>query len=80
MRFTDVNGEYCTITESTDHLDWVAYLLECDSMELASILTSHRVHTQDDTYQIKDSTSRASHERDTLAKVSVCLSNRYEIQ
>lgn len=54
LKFHDMNDESCT----TDELDWISHLLQCDQSELASALTSC-------------STSQAYHGRDTLSKVSL---------
>ena len=70
MKFTDVNGECCATAESTDHLNWIAYLLQCNSLELASALTTRPVRTRDDALQMNESTSQAYYERDTFSKVS----------
>lgn len=66
-----MNGEYCTIDESTDQLDWISNLLECDQFELATALTSRIISSRDEAFQMKENTSRAYHGRDTLSKVSL---------
>ena len=76
MKFTDVNGEYCTIDESTDQLDWISNLLECNQFEIASALTSCSISSRDEVFQMKENTSRAYHGRDTLSKVSLIFSRQ----
>lgn len=70
MKFTDVDGEHCSIARSNDSLTWISKLLSCDQSEISSALTSRVVATRNEVIQTRQNIVRANYGRDALSKVS----------
>jgi myosin heavy subunit len=74
LKFTDVDGEHCSITRSNDNNDqlkWISKLLSCEESEISSALTSRVVAARNEVIQAQQNITRAYYGRDALSKVSV---------
>ncbi len=81
LKFTDVDGEHCSITRSNDKNDplkWISKLLSCEESEISSTLTSRVVAARNEVIQARQNTVRAYYGRDALSKVSVIFRSRNE--
>ena len=73
LKFTDVDGEHCSITRTNDRndpLQWIAKLLSCAETEITSALTSRVVAARNEVIQARQNITRANYGRDALSKVS----------
>jgi myosin heavy subunit len=80
LKFTDVDGEHCSITRSNDkndQLKWISKLLSCEETDISSALTSRVVATRNEIIQARQNIIRANYGRDALSKVSVILSRKW---
>lgn len=68
LKFTDVDGEHCSIARSNDSLTWISKLLSCDQSEISSALTSRVVATRNEVIQTRQNIVRANYGRDALSK------------
>ena len=73
LKFTDVDGEHCSITRTNDRndpLQWISILLSCTEQEISSALTSRVVAARNEVIQARQNLTRAIYGRDALSKVS----------
>ncbi|CAF3153265.1 unnamed protein product [Rotaria sp. Silwood2] len=71
LKFTDVDGEHCSITRSNDkndQLKWISKLLSCEESEISSALTSRVVAARNEVIQARQNMTRAYYGRDALTK------------
>ncbi|CAF1126177.1 unnamed protein product [Rotaria sp. Silwood1] len=71
LKFTDVDGEHCSITRSNDkndELKWISKLLLCEEAEISSALTSRVVAARNEVIQARQNITRAYYGRDALSK------------
>ncbi|CAF0979976.1 unnamed protein product [Rotaria sordida] len=71
LKFTDVDGEHCSITRSNDkndQLKWISKLLSCEESEISSALTSRVVAARNEVIQARQNITRAYYGRDALSK------------
>jgi myosin heavy subunit len=79
LKFTDVDGEHCSITRSNDNHDqlkWISKLLSCEESDISSALTSRVVATRNEVIQARQNMTRAYYGRDALSKVSAWILRR----
>ncbi len=72
LTFIDVDGEHCSIKQSTDennHLEWISKLLDCEQSDISLTLTSRVLATLNESFQARQNITRAYYGRDTLSKV-----------
>ncbi|CAF1653644.1 unnamed protein product, partial [Adineta ricciae] len=71
LKFTDVDGEHCSITRSNDkndQLTWISKLLSCEEENISSTLTSRVVAARNEVIQARQNITRAHYGRDALSK------------
>ncbi|CAF3782202.1 unnamed protein product [Adineta steineri] len=71
LKFSDVDGEHCSIIRSNDNndeLQWISKLLSCEESDISSTLTSRVVATRNEVIQARQNITRAYYGRDALSK------------